>query len=53
MNWIDAVSSLSRQNRDLVIVTVLTVEGSAPRNRATKMVVDIDDIHDTIGGGKL
>ncbi len=53
MNWIDAVSSLSRQNRDLVIITVLSVEGSAPRNRATKMVVDSDNIHDTIGGGKL
>ena len=53
MNWIDALSSLSRKNRSLVIVTVLLVEGSAPRDSRTKMVVDIEDIHDTIGGGKL
>ncbi len=53
MNWIQAISELSRRDKIFVVVTVLSVEGSAPRNAATKMVVDEQQIYDTIGGGNL
>jgi xanthine dehydrogenase accessory factor len=53
MNWIEAVSELSRQDRGFVIVTILSVQGSAPRQAGTKMVVDDTTCHDSIGGGNL
>ncbi|NKB76731.1 MAG: xanthine dehydrogenase accessory protein XdhC [Gammaproteobacteria bacterium] len=53
MNWINALSQLSQSNQAFVIVTILSVEGSAPRDAQTKMIVDNTTIHDTIGGGNL
>ena len=53
MNWIEAVAQLKKADQGFVIVTILSVEGSAPRDVSTKMVVDLNHIHDTIGGGNL
>lgn len=53
MNWIEAISSLSYQAKGYVIVTVLETKGSSPRDTGTKMVVSMDKIFDTIGGGAL
>lgn len=53
MNWTQAVATLSGQDRGFVLITVLDVEGSAPREVGAKMVVTADDLFDTIGGGNL
>lgn len=53
MNWIDAIAHLSRHDKSFVIVTILSVQGSAPRDAESKMVVDDSHIYDTIGGGNL
>jgi xanthine dehydrogenase accessory factor len=53
MGWIEAIAALSSEDKGFVIVTILSVEGSAPRDAEAKMVVDDDKIYDTIGGGNL
>jgi len=53
MRWIEAIATLSGEDRSFVIVTILSVEGSAPRDVEAKMIVDESNIHDTIGGGNL
>ncbi len=53
MNWIEAIARLSREDKSFVIVTILAVQGSAPRDAESKMVVDESNIYDTIGGGNL
>lgn len=53
MNWIEAISGLSEQDTSFVIVTILSVQGSAPRDAETKMVVSANTVYDTIGGGNL
>jgi len=53
MNWIDAISQLTRRNTGFVVVTVLSVKGSSPRAEQTKMVVTDDTVYDSIGGGNL
>ena len=52
-NWIEAVYQLNRQGEAYVLVTLVGVKGSTPRDGGTKMVVDAEHIHDTIGGGHL
>ena len=51
--WVGALAELVAADQPAVLVTVLTVEGSAPREAGTKMVVTRDAIHGTIGGGHL
>ncbi|WP_237157997.1 xanthine dehydrogenase accessory protein XdhC [Shewanella psychrophila] len=53
MNWSSAANKLSTQGRAYVLVTLVGVSGSTPRNSGTKMVISQDDIFDTIGGGHL
>jgi len=53
MNWRDALSLIAQENQPHVLVTVLQVKGSAPRDTGAKMVVTEGAIHDTIGGGRL
>lgn len=53
MNWIEGINWLDERNQSFVLVTVLNVEGSAPRDTQTKMVVWSEGIFDTIGGGNL
>ncbi|MBL4681845.1 MAG: xanthine dehydrogenase accessory protein XdhC [Pseudomonadales bacterium] len=51
--WYEAVQFLSDCGESYVLVTVLGVKGSAPRDSGTKMVVTKDYIYATIGGGHL
>lgn len=53
MNWVRAIGELSEKNRGLVLITVLKIAGSAPRETGAKMVVTSDESYDTIGGGNL
>ncbi|MBA6391299.1 xanthine dehydrogenase accessory protein XdhC [Colwellia sp. BRX10-3] len=52
-NWSSASYKLSKQGQAYVLVTLVGVSGSTPRNSGTKMVISSDDIFDTIGGGHL
>lgn len=52
-NWNSAAYQLSKQGQAYVLVTLVGVSGSTPRNSGTKMVISKDDIFDTIGGGHL
>jgi xanthine dehydrogenase accessory factor len=53
MNWLQAMTNIAALNHSCVLVTVVESEGSAPRTIGTRMVVTLDDFHDTIGGGAL
>ena len=55
MNWIDALSHLTREGEieAYVLLTVLETKGSSPRDTGTKMVVTANALFDTIGGGAL
>lgn len=53
MHWSQAVQLLRRERRAGVLVTVVDVRGHAPRDPGAKMVVAIDDMWGTIGGGNL
>ncbi len=52
-NWSSASYKLGKQGQAYVLVTLIGVSGSTPRNSGTKMVVSKDGIFDTIGGGHL
>jgi xanthine dehydrogenase accessory factor len=52
-HWVDAVKELSTKDQAYVLVTLLGVRGSAPRDSGTKMVVSQSSSFDTIGGGHL
>jgi xanthine dehydrogenase accessory factor len=52
-DWIDALAQLASARRSAVLVTVLRVEGSTPREAGSKMVVWEDGFHGTVGGGHL
>jgi xanthine dehydrogenase accessory factor len=51
--WLDALLAAERDNQPAVLVTVLSVKGSTPREAGAKMVVSADGIFGTIGGGNL
>lgn len=53
IRWQTAVAELDAQHIPYVIVTIIGVEGSAPRDAGTKMVVSKEDIYGSIGGGNL
>lgn len=52
-NWNQASLNLSQQGKAYVLITIVGVTGSTPRNSGTKMVVSNHDTFDTIGGGHL
>lgn len=52
-NWVNALHQLNQQGAAYVLVTLVGVSGSTPRNSGTKMVITEDNIYDTIGGGHL
>lgn len=52
-NWNQASLNLSQQGKAYVLITIVGVTGSTPRNSGTKMVVSQNEIFDTIGGGHL
>ena len=53
LNWYQAVGHCEDKGEPYVLVTVLGVTGSVPREPATKMVVTGEHSYDTIGGGHL
>ncbi len=53
LNWNQASLRLNQQGKAYVLITIIGVSGSTPRNSGTKMVVSQDEIYDTIGGGHL
>lgn len=53
MSWYQAVAHCEQSGEPYVLVTVLGVTGSVPREPASKMVVTGEHSYDTIGGGHL
>lgn len=53
LNWYQAIAECTRQGEPYVLVTILAVAGSTPREPGSKMVVTANSCFDTIGGGKL
>lgn len=53
MNWIQALSRFETEGLGYVLLTVMGIRGSSPRDTGTKMVVSADKTFDTIGGGAL
>ena len=53
MNWLDAAAQLREQRRPGVLVTLVAVRGHAPREAGAKMIVGVDQVWGSIGGGNL
>ena len=53
LNWYQAVAHCEAVGEPYVLVTVLGVTGSVPREPASKMVITGEHSYDTIGGGHL
>ena len=53
MNWVQAMAKLESEGQGFVLLTVMGIRGSSPRDTGTKMVVSEDKCFDTIGGGAL
>jgi xanthine dehydrogenase accessory factor len=53
MRWFEALTKLTQEQTPLVIVTLVSVRGHAPREAGAKMLVTQDNVFDTIGGGNL
>jgi xanthine dehydrogenase accessory factor len=51
--WVDALARLEAAGTPAALVTVLRVEGSAPREAGAKLVVTADALHGSVGGGHL
>jgi len=51
--WMDAIARLRDGAEPYVLVTVIGVQGSTPREAGCKMLVTADTCYDTIGGGHL
>lgn len=52
-DWLHALNNLTASEESGVLVTVASVEGSAPREPGAKMLVTRYAQHDTIGGGHM
>jgi xanthine dehydrogenase accessory factor len=53
MNWVVTLARLHQQKVPAVMVTVVSIIGSTPREVGTKMIVTKDQLFGTIGGGNL
>ncbi|WP_245905658.1 XdhC family protein [Psychrobacter fozii] len=53
MRWYDGLAKYQQQGIAHVLATVVAVNGSAPRELQSKMIVTLDDCCDTLGGGSL
>jgi xanthine dehydrogenase accessory factor len=53
VNWLSAAQQLSQRGEAYVLITLLGVAGSTPRNSGTKMLVSAEQSFATIGGGHL
>ena len=52
-DWLHTLDMLSGKGQPSILVTVAHTVGSAPREAGTKMVVSLDSVYGTIGGGNL
>jgi xanthine dehydrogenase accessory factor len=52
-DWLQTLRQIGSRGLDAVLVTVLSGKGSTPRDAGAKMVVAVDGVHGTIGGGEL
>lgn len=52
-DWIGQLARLAREQRSSVLVTVVGIRGSAPREIGAKMLVTEDESSGSIGGGQL
>ncbi|MBF0658922.1 XdhC family protein [Psychrobacter sp. NG25] len=53
MRWYDGLARYQQQGIAHILATVVAVNGSAPRELQSKMIVTLDDCCDTLGGGSL
>lgn len=53
MRWFEALAKLTHEQTPLVMVTLVSVRGHAPREAGAKMLVTPEHVFDTIGGGNL
>lgn len=53
MRWFEALSYLTQAKTPLVMVTVVSVRGHAPREAGAKMLVTANEVYGTVGGGNL
>jgi xanthine dehydrogenase accessory factor len=51
--WIDSLRALRKSGEPAMLVTVMDVRGSAPRECGAKMLVTASELIGTIGGGQL
>ncbi len=51
--WYDGLAQYQQRGVAHVLATVVAVNGSAPRELQSKMIVTLDDCCDTLGGGSL
>ena len=51
--WIEELSDLTAANEAVVLVTIASIRGSAPREVGAKMIVTAKESIGTIGGGQL
>ena len=52
-DWLQAASDCHARGEDFVLITILGVQGSTPRDSGTKMLVTTEESYSTIGGGHL
>jgi xanthine dehydrogenase accessory factor len=52
-DWLHALQRVGERGLEAVLVTVTSGQGSTPRDAGAKMLVTVDAIHGTIGGGEL
>ncbi len=53
IRWSDTLAECQRTGQSHVLVSVISTEGSVPRNPGSKMLVTEDTLIDTLGGGNL
>lgn len=53
IRWSDALAECQRTGQSHVLVSVISTEGSVPRNPGSKMLVTQKALIDTLGGGNL
>ena len=51
--WVSFLLTARQRSETVIVVTVASTKGSAPRETGTKMIVALNDVHGSIGGGHL
>jgi len=52
-HWVDKLCELATADMDAVVVSIVTVLGSSPREAGAKMIVTATDCIGSVGGGEL